>query len=303
MDIIPDAPVRIWGIPFEGFNVATLLNTWIVMALILVGAVLAVRSLKPVPGRWQALVEMIAEFFESICNSTLGEAHGRKYLPFVATLFLFVFLSNVIGSLPNFLEAFGWPGFYCPTQDLNTPLGLALLVLIVVHASAIRVKGFGGWLWSFYEPSFPAGGTAMKAVGLALLAGGAVLTGHVAGAYVRAFPGSGGTERAALGLLVALLVVNTLVVAVTAVRCKRIPNVLMAPLNVVGELGKAISHPFRLFGNIFGGFVIMTVISHLIYQIGLPALLTGFFGLFIGLVQAFVFAMLALAYTAVQIAD
>jgi F-type H+-transporting ATPase subunit a len=77
----------------------------------------------------------------------------------------------------------------------------------------------------------------------------------------------------------------------------------MAPLNFVGELGKGISHPFRLFGNIFGGFVILSVVGTLILQIGLPPLMNAFFGLFIGLIQAFVYAMLALAYIAVMITE
>jgi len=95
------------------------------------------------------------------------------------------------------------------------------------------------------------------------------------------------------------------VVLVTAValRKRRVPNVAMAPLNIVGEMGKAISHPFRLFGNIFGGFVILAVVSSLIFYIGLPPFLSLFFDVFVGLVQAFVFAMLAVAYAAVQLQD
>lgn len=84
---------------------------------------------------------------------------------------------------------------------------------------------------------------------------------------------------------------------------RRVPNVFMLPLNIAGEFGKSISLPFRLYGNIFGGAMIILVISHLILHIGLPPLLRLFFGLFIGTVQAFVFAMLALTYTAVAITE
>lgn len=303
MDILPNAPVQIWGLPFEGFNLATLYNTWIVMGILVVASALAVRSLSAVPGRVQVVFEGLAEFFENICNNTLGEEHGRKYMPFVATLFVFVLLSNIIGTLPNFLEPLGWPGFLCPTQDLNTPLGLALIVFFVVHISAIRIKGFRDWLWSFYEPSFPGDLGITRVLGVIIL-GGAVLLNYVLIAnYVDAFPEMETTPRVAAGVLLFVLVANTVLVAIYSVQLGRIPNVAMAPLNVVGEIGKAISHPFRLFGNIFGGFVILTVISHLILYIGLPPFLNAFFGLFIGLVHAFVFAMLALAYTAVQIRD
>ncbi len=83
----------------------------------------------------------------------------------------------------------------------------------------------------------------------------------------------------------------------------KIPNIFIAPLNIVGECGKALSLPFRLYGNIFGGAVIIIVLSHLIMFIGLPLLLQVFFGFFVGTIQAFVFTMLALTYTAVAIAE
>jgi len=303
MDIIPSAPVRLFNLPFEGYNLATLYNTWVVMAVLIVVAYVAAHRLRREPGRLQALLEMVAEFFEHICNSSLGEEHGRKYMPFITTLFLFVFLSNVIGIIPNFFFWLGWPGFYAPTQDLNTPLGLAVLVLFVVHISAIRVKGFRAWLWSFYEPSFPADSKLTKGLGAVFAIGAAALCYMFIADYLGALDALSTPKKAALGALVAVFVVNCILVTVYSFQLRRVPNAIMAPLNVVGELGKAISHPFRLFGNIFGGFVIVVVISHLIMHIGLPPFLNGFFGIFIGLVQAFVFAMLALAYTAVQIRD
>jgi F-type H+-transporting ATPase subunit a len=79
------------------------------------------------------------------------------------------------------------------------------------------------------------------------------------------------------------------------------PIFVMAPLNVIGELAKVVSHSFRLFGNIMGGAVIIIVVSSLVRFIALPILLNGFFGIFVGAVQAFVFAMLALTYIAVAI--
>ncbi len=319
MDIIPSAPVRVWGFPLEGFNAATLYNTWLVMLVILVAAVLATRYLRAVPGRLQAAFELLAEFFDGLCKSTLGDEYGRKFMPFITTLFLFVMVSNFVGIIPNFLVALGWPGFYCPTQDLNTPVGLALVVLFVVHISAIRIKGFRSWFWSFYEPSFPGGGTVMRALGVVLFAGGALLSYVFIRKYMGAFAGMAPAQRVALGLLLGLFVANAALLTTYGVKMGRVPNVLMAPLNFVGEIGKAISHPFRLFGNIFGGFVILVVAVNIVYQMGLPPILRGllgsavtavigtflifFFGLFIGLVHAFVFAMLALAYAAVQIRD
>ncbi len=74
------------------------------------------------------------------------------------------------------------------------------------------------------------------------------------------------------------------------------PYPFMLPLNVVSELAKPVSHGFRLFGNIFGGALLITVISARFVPVILPVGLTLFFGIFIGLIQAFVFAVLAVAY-------
>jgi len=81
----------------------------------------------------------------------------------------------------------------------------------------------------------------------------------------------------------------------------KIPNVIMFPINLVGELGKLISHSFRLFGNILGGSIIIAVVSGLTRYFIWPIGLSLFFGLFIGAIQAFVFTMLALVYIAVLI--
>jgi F-type H+-transporting ATPase subunit a len=72
--------------------------------------------------------------------------------------------------------------------------------------------------------------------------------------------------------------------------------IFMFPLNLVGEIAKVVSISFRLFGNIMGGAVIIKVVSWLVGYLILPIGLIGFFGVFVGTVQAFVFAMLTLAY-------
>jgi F0F1-type ATP synthase membrane subunit a len=255
---------------------------------------LATRNPTQKPGRLQLLFEMLTTFFEDVCVSTLGEKYGRRFLPFIGTIFLFVLLANWIGSIP---------GLTCPTQDLNTPLALTMIVLGVMHISAIRINGFRSWLWGFYEPSFPASTRATRIVAGCSFAAGAGLWGLLFHMYVGAFPAMSAGMRALAGGALIVFLANVVLVTLYAFQLGRVPNVLMAPLNFVGEIGKGISHPFRLFGNIFGGFVILTVVSGLIMHVGLPPVMDAFFGLFVGLVQAFVFAMLALAYIAVQITE
>jgi len=81
------------------------------------------------------------------------------------------------------------------------------------------------------------------------------------------------------------------------------PFFLMFPLNVIGEFAKVVSISFRLYGNIMGGSIIIYVVSGLVRQLVLPPFLNAFFGVFVGTVQAFVFAMLTLTYISVAIQD
>lgn len=78
------------------------------------------------------------------------------------------------------------------------------------------------------------------------------------------------------------------------------PIFFMAPLNIIGEIAKVVSISFRLYGNIMGGAIIILVVSDLVYHLILPPFLYGFFGLFVGTIQAFVFTMLTLVYISVQ---
>jgi F-type H+-transporting ATPase subunit a len=79
------------------------------------------------------------------------------------------------------------------------------------------------------------------------------------------------------------------------------PFIIMAPLNLIGELANVVSISFRLFGNIMGGAIIILVVSYLTFSILLPPFLNAFFGLFVGTIQAFVFTMLTTVYISLQV--
>ncbi|MEE9542001.1 MAG: F0F1 ATP synthase subunit A [Candidatus Bipolaricaulota bacterium] len=79
------------------------------------------------------------------------------------------------------------------------------------------------------------------------------------------------------------------------------PYPFMLPLNIVSEIAKPISHSFRLFGNTFGGAILVTVVSAKFAPVLVPAGLNAFYGLFIGAIQAFVFALLTVAYINVAV--
>ena len=79
------------------------------------------------------------------------------------------------------------------------------------------------------------------------------------------------------------------------------PMPFMLPLNIVGELSKPMSHGFRLFGNVLAGTILITVVMAKFAPIIVPSGLHLIFGLFFGGIQAFVFAILAVAYINVAV--
>ena len=79
------------------------------------------------------------------------------------------------------------------------------------------------------------------------------------------------------------------------------PYAFMLPMNIISEVAKPLSHSFRLYGNVFGGAVLITVLTAKLIPILLPAIFQMFYGLFIGAIQAFVFALLAVSYINVAV--
>ena len=102
--------------------------SWVATAIILVLAVLASRSLNLVPSGVQNLVEVIIEFFLDMVDTSIGKM-GRTFFPFIATLGVYILVSNFIGLIP---------GCEAPTGNLNTTVALALPVFFVTHYYGIK---------------------------------------------------------------------------------------------------------------------------------------------------------------------
>jgi F-type H+-transporting ATPase subunit a len=126
------------------FNVETLYMTWLTMAVILLLAFLATRSLKLVPSGWQNLIEMVITALHEQIDATMGE-RGRMLAPMMIALFLFLLVANWIGLVPTLSS---------PTNDLNTTLGLALLVVVMLHVLGLYFKGMG-YIKHFFQPVAP----------------------------------------------------------------------------------------------------------------------------------------------------
>ncbi len=81
------------------------------------------------------------------------------------------------------------------------------------------------------------------------------------------------------------------------------PYPFMLPINLVGVIANPLSHAFRLFGNILAGTFLVTVVMVKFMPLALPPVLNIIFGLFFGAIQAFVFAILAVAYINVAVEE
>src|SRR5512147_726301 len=105
--------------------------TWLIMALLLLLSVLATKGLKAVPGGLQNFMEVIVGGIENMIGETMGE-HGRPFFPLIATLALFILVSNLIGLIP---------GFYPPTANINTTAACAVVVFVATHVVGIKEHG------------------------------------------------------------------------------------------------------------------------------------------------------------------
>ena len=200
------------------FNIDTLYMTWLSMAIVIIIAVLATRRLMLVPTGWQNMLEMIVTALLDQMESTMGPK-GKKLAPLIITLFLFILVSNWVGLVPSLAS---------PTNDLNTTLGLALMVIILVQILGIAGHGLGHFK-HFIQPFW-----------------------------------------------------------------------WLLPINIIEEMSKPLTLAFRLFGNIVAGEILIILISQVPIWYGTPIYGTGWlaFSVFVGVVQAFIFTMLSMAYLA-----
>jgi F-type H+-transporting ATPase subunit a len=131
-----------------------------IAAILTVGTMVWVaRRMQARPNRVQTLVEALYAFMrDQITGSSMDEKMARKWFPFLATLFLFIWFSNLIGYIPmptNTEESFELFGasipslaLYAATANISVPLVLALVVFVSYNVEGIRAKGLIGYLQS-----------------------------------------------------------------------------------------------------------------------------------------------------------
>ena len=207
----------------------TVIISWAVMLILIIGAILLTRRLKEVPTGPQALLETGVEFLNNFAKNQFGPF--AKYLgPYMGSLFLFLLLANIIPVLsPLPLKAFGRefiPPFEIrpPTRDINVTAALAVISIILVLFCGFAARGFIGWFKKLFHPI-----------------------------------------------------------------------AFMLPFNIMEYGTRLISLALRLFGNMLGGYVLMSMIEGLL-PVALPVIFSLYFDFFDGLIQAAIFVFLTSLY-------
>jgi len=218
--------------------------TWLVMIILAGVAFAASRHVALVPRGVQNLMEVVLEQILGLIDDVMGH-EGRRYLPLIATLGLFILTANLMGIVP---------GANGPTANLNTTAACALIVFITYHLIGIRKQGLLRYLKHFMGP---------------------------------------------------------------------VPALapLMVPIELISHLARPLSLTLRLFGNMFGGHILLAIIFFLMGLDGLigwalsgsaaGAIVGGLGGvimiaftvgflyplkLLVALLQAFIFVMLTMLY-------
>ena len=208
---------ELFGLGEFANNYPHVVYMWVVMILLIAFGIIATKSVKMVPGKAQNLFEILISGIEEFMVGVTGE-EGRWLFPLAGTVFIFIFISNLIGLVP---------GFFPPTASINTTLACALTVVIFTHVLGVKYHG---------------------------------------AKYIKHFLGP-------VWWMVPIIF----------------------PIEIIGHLARILSLTFRLFGNMMGHELVLGILFGLagLFFAPLPIMALG---IFVALVQAFVFFLLSIMY-------
>lgn len=262
------------GIPIT----QTAVSSFVVMVCLCVAGILLGRNLQKRPSRRQVLVEKGVSALYGMVEDTMGK-HNSYWTPYIGALFLSSICGSYIGMTGIFRSA---------TADLSTTVTWALMTSFLCWGCSIRANGFLGWLKGFTEPivvmtpmnlvSEIAQPISMAFRHFGNIAGGGVLTSLLYSALATA-------SAAVLGLVGKSVVVSAVVL------------VLGAVLLASGLRGKKLAR--KIFGMVFvvtGALALLGLSGVPYLEVGVPGILSLYFDVFSGGVQALVFSLLTMVY-------
>lgn len=262
------------GIPIT----QTIVSSFVVMVCLCAAGILLGRNLQKRPSRRQVLVEKGVSMLYGMVEDTMGK-HNAYWTPYIGALFLSSICGSYIGMTGIFRSA---------TADLSTTVTWALMTSFLCWGCSIKANGFVGWLKGFTEPivvmtpmnlvSEIAQPISMAFRHFGNIAGGSVLTSLVYSALAT-------VSAALLGLVGKNIVVSAVVL------------ILGVALLVSGWRGKKMAR--KIFGIVFiaTGVLALLGLSGVPYlEVGIPGILSLYFDVFSGGVQALVFSLLTMVY-------
>jgi len=133
-----------WNIGGLVVHGQVLIISWLVIAIILAISILGTLNLQQVPKGLQNFVESVFEYVAGIARDQIGEHEYRPWVPFVGTLFLFIFVANWLGALvPWKLIVLPEGELAAPTNDINTTVALSLMTSLSYFYGGLSKKGLG----------------------------------------------------------------------------------------------------------------------------------------------------------------
>lgn len=283
----------------------TMATSWLVVAALIVAVFLATRRWELVPSGVQNVVEAVVEAFYNLVVSVAGEKNGRRFFPVVATIFFFVLASNWLSLLPIFNAIGGVEerehGFvmedaggiaYVP---LSGPARLSGETIDEEDPNAqaqFKKAEEEGKTVGELVPFLRGPNTDLNTpLALAIASMIAVETWGITSlglfAYGRKFANLGTLFRGFARFNPAMVF-------------QGIIDAFVGLLELISELVRLVSFTFRLFGNMFAGEVVILMFTFLTPLV-LTVVLYGL-ELFVGVIQAFIFAMLTLVFGMMAVA-
>ena len=268
------------GIPIT----QTTVSSFIVTVLLIIACIKLGRNLKTHPSGTQVLVEKGVAMLYGMVEQSMG-SHNLHWAPFIGTIFLSSILGSFIG-LTGFLRS--------TTADLSCVMVWAIMVSVIIWYNSIKNNGFIGWLKGFTEPivvmtpmnviSEIAQPVSMAFRHFGNVAGGGVITSilylalSMASTMVMNLIASSGVVTS-----IVLIGVGAAMIAAWKIRVKK------KILPIIGGVSLVL--------GVFGALQATGILSGVpVLAFGIPAVLSCYFDLFSGFVQAYVFTLLTMVY-------